>query len=306
MNASRDPDRLIHRFLLEGEEQLQDQVYDAVRGEIEQKRQRAIFGPWRTPIMNRIVGFGLAAAAVVAVVLIGAQLLGSPGSNTGGPGEPTATPEPTATAEPTAEPSTVTKLPSWYSNSEANGAGILAAGSYTTRRFSPGFTFSVPDGWVNPDDSGDYFQLFPDTPANQAEFARSEELAQVTFMGVHPTPWFTCESLENNRGATAADRVAAASANETLAVSDPVDVAIGGLTGMQFDVQRNPDWTGTCPADSELPPGLDPEDERTRGIFLDVPGRGVLVIILYSMSSAEHEAFLAEAMPILESFQFSQ
>ena len=41
MTASRDPDRLIHDFLFEGEEQLQDQVYDAVRAEIEQKRQRA-------------------------------------------------------------------------------------------------------------------------------------------------------------------------------------------------------------------------------------------------------------------------
>ena len=222
--------------------------------------------------------------------------------------QPSSTPNPTLTlaATPSPVPTPATTLPSWYSNSEANGAGILAAGSHTTRRFTPGFTFGVPDGWVNPDDSGDYFQLFPDTPANQAEFARSEGLAQVIFMGVHPTPWFTCGSLENNRGATAADMVAAASANEALAVSGPVDVAIGGLTGMQFDVQRNPDWTGVCPADSELPPGLDPEDERTRGVFLDVPGRGVLVIILYSMSSAEQEAFLAEAMPILESFQFSQ
>ena len=64
MTASRDPDRLIHAFLLEGEEQLQDQVYDAVRAEIEQKRQRAVFGPWRTPTMNKFVTIGLGAAAV--------------------------------------------------------------------------------------------------------------------------------------------------------------------------------------------------------------------------------------------------
>ena len=35
MTSSRDPDRLIHDFLLEGEEQLHDQVYDAVRAAIE-------------------------------------------------------------------------------------------------------------------------------------------------------------------------------------------------------------------------------------------------------------------------------
>jgi hypothetical protein len=100
MSASRDPDRLIHAFLREGEEQLQDQVYDAVRAAIDNKRQRVVFGPWRMPIMNRIVGFGLAAAAVVAAVLIGAQLLGSP--NVGGPGEE---PTPSATPEPTPSPS---------------------------------------------------------------------------------------------------------------------------------------------------------------------------------------------------------
>ena len=66
MTAPRDPDRLIHGFLLEGEEYLQDQVYDEVRAAIEHKRQRAFFGPWRTPIMNKFVGYGLAAVAVVA------------------------------------------------------------------------------------------------------------------------------------------------------------------------------------------------------------------------------------------------
>jgi hypothetical protein len=182
----------------------------------------------------------------------------------------------------------------------------LPAGSHTTLRFLPGFTFRVPEGWVNPADSGNYFALFPNTPANQAEFARSDSLAHVLYMGVHPTPWFTCESLENNRGATAAEMVAAATANKALAVSEPVDVSIGHLTGKQFDVRRNPDWTGTCPGDADLPQGVDPEDERTRGTFLDVPRGGVLVINLYSVSSAEHGAFLAEAMPILQSFQFSQ
>ena len=77
MTASRDPDRLIHEFLLEGEEQLQDQVFDVVRAEIEQKRQRAGFGLWRTPTMNKFLAIGLARAAVVAV-LVGAQLSAHP------------------------------------------------------------------------------------------------------------------------------------------------------------------------------------------------------------------------------------
>jgi hypothetical protein len=312
MTTSPDPDRLIRAFLAEGDEILQDRMYDVVRAEIEQKPQRAHIGPWRISTMSRSLAIGAAALAVLAVVVIGTQLLGSP-ANFGGGGDATPTPEPTATAEPSAElsaaPSPAAAFPTWYppaAVADANGAGILAAGSHETVAFSPGFTLSVPEGWVNAYDEANYFTLFPDTPANQAQFVASDDPAQVVFMGVHPTPWFTCESLEDNRGASAADMVAAASADEVLAVSDAVDVTIGGLTGMQFDVQRNPDWTGTCPGDTELPQGVDPEDERTRAILLDVPGRGVLVLFLYSMSSAEHEAFLAEAMPIVESFLFRQ
>lgn len=259
--------------------------------------------------MNKLVPIGIGVAAVVLVAVIGAPFLLPQTGGVGGPPstQPSATPAPSASPSPTASPSPVTNLPSWYTPSERpTGPGILPAGSHTTQSFSPGFTFSVPEGWVNPSDSSGFFNLFPDTPANQAEFARSEGLAQVIFMAVHPTPWFTCESLENNRGASAAEMVAAASANEVLAVSEPVDVSIGGLTGKQFDVRRNPDWTGTCPGDADFPQGFDPGDERTRGIYLDVPGRGVLTIHLFSNSSAENEAFLAEAMPIVESFQFSQ
>jgi hypothetical protein len=311
MNAPREPDRLIRTFLMEGDEVLQDPIYDEVRAAIERKRQWTFIGPWRAPTMNRFVTFGLGAAAVVVIGLfLGYQLLG-PGNT--GSGGPSATPQPTATAEPTNTPtassSPSARYPTWYppaAVADANGAGILSAGSHRTMVFSPSFSFTVPDGWVNAYDEPGYFTLFPDTPANETEHARSDELAHHVLMGLRNDPWFTCESLEDNQGATAAEIVAAMEANEVLAVSDTAEVAIGGLSGMQFDVRRNPDWTGTCPGDSGLPEGVDPDDERTRGVLLDVPDRGVLAIFVYSVSSAGHEAFFAEAMQIIESFQFSQ
>jgi hypothetical protein len=99
MTASREPDRLIHAFLIEGEETLNDQVYDAVRDEIEHTRQRTVIGPWRIPAVNKIVGFGLAAAALIIAVVVGTQLLGSPSGNLGS--DPTVTATPGPTEEPT-------------------------------------------------------------------------------------------------------------------------------------------------------------------------------------------------------------
>ena len=85
MTTPRDPDGLIHAFLLEGAEQLEDQVYDVIRAEIDQKRQRVVIGPWRVPAMSKLVPIGLGAAAVIAVLFLGSQFIGSPTSNVGGP-----------------------------------------------------------------------------------------------------------------------------------------------------------------------------------------------------------------------------
>jgi hypothetical protein len=81
MTTPRDPDRLIRAFLEEGSERLVDQVYDAVRAEIDTKRQRVVIGPWRMPAVNKLVPIGLGAVAVVAVLVVGGQRFrpGEPG-----------------------------------------------------------------------------------------------------------------------------------------------------------------------------------------------------------------------------------
>ena len=68
-----------------------------------------------------------------------------------------------------------------------------AAGSHSSRGFVPAFTFSVPEGWVNSSDSSNYFELFPDTPTNQAEFARSGGFANSMVMGPNQSPYFVCD-----------------------------------------------------------------------------------------------------------------
>ncbi len=103
MTAHRDPDRLIHGFLMEGQTDLADQVYDVVRTTIEQKRQRAVIGPWRLPDMSKFLAIGVGTAAVVVALIIGTQVLGPPTSS--GVGGPSATPSPSPTATTVPSPS---------------------------------------------------------------------------------------------------------------------------------------------------------------------------------------------------------
>lgn len=232
------------------------------------------------------------------------SILAGCGADVGGAASPAVSPAPSptpaASSSPSAAPSASVVFPSWYTGG-GNGAGILSAGSQTTRSFSPGFTFTVPEGWVNGADEAGFYGLFPDTPANAAEHAATEAMANEIFMGPHGSPYFVCDAWEDNAGATAAEMVTAMVANDALAMSQPIDVTIGGLTGKQFDVQLDPGWTESCPGDPET---LDLGDMRTRGFLLDRPEGGVIVIFMGSLHSAGHEAFVAEAMPIIESFQF--
>jgi hypothetical protein len=307
MTSERDIKRVLDHWFTERPTQVADRVLDQVADRIaRQPQQRAWRVLRRDSHVNTNLKALLAIAAVIVVAVAGFAVLQPPsGSNVGGAVSPPPAASPTSPASPSSAASTSTVFPGWFTEEGGStGVGILPPGSQATKSFRPSFTFSVPEGWVNHSDEDGQYGLFPDTPANQAEFARSGALAQSIYMGPHDSPWFICEPAEDNQGATAAEMVAAAVANDALAVSGQVDVEIGGLTGKQFDVRRNPDWTGTCPGDSGLPEGVDPLDERTRGLLLDVPNRGVYVIFIYSISSAEHDAFLAEAMPIIESFEF--
>ncbi len=223
MTTSRDPDRLIRAFIAEGEETLQDRVYDVVRAEIEQKPQRAGIGPRRMPIMNRMLGFGLAAAAVVATVLIGAQLLGSPNGGVGGPGEPTATPEPTATAVPSAAATPEPPTPEPTVGPLSEGPFVLVReelfGVQTT------VTITAPD----------WHGLGTHTNVQKHGIAGPPKGAELVVYGGDmlvygdPCAW---ESTRPDAPAASLDAlVAALSAQASRDATAPVDVTVGGHPG---------------------------------------------------------------------------
>jgi hypothetical protein len=308
MTHGRDLERLLDSWLADGPTIAADRVIDDVAARIARQPQRPAWRlrPWRFPTMSTPIRLVAVGAALLIAILGGAVLMG------GGSGRPVApiptaapSPSPVASAAPSAAASAGAAFPAWWpATGDRQGAGILTAGSHTTRSFLPPFTFRVPEGWINDHDSADVFAMLPDTPANQAALARSGNPAQSIAMGPHRSPWFVCQSVENNTGDTAAQMVAAATANDALAISGLADVAIGGLTGKRFDVRLNPDWTGTCPPSPDDPPDLNLAESRSRVILLDAANRGVIVIFVGSLTSAEFEPFLAEALPIVESFAF--
>lgn len=137
MTAGRDPDRLIRDFFEEGLTELPDRAYDAVRSEIDHTHQRVVIGPWRLPTMNNFARYGVAAAAVVLVALLGIKFIPLGGVGPGGSTAPSPVP-------------THTPLPS-TSASDLPQSGDLAPGSYyiadKTIPQARRFTFTVPAGW---------------------------------------------------------------------------------------------------------------------------------------------------------------
>ncbi len=230
MTASRDPDRLIHAFLVEGLDELPDPVYDAVRDRIEQTRQRAVIGPWRTPDMRNLLKIGLAAVAVLVVAVVGYQLIR--GSNIGGPG-PTETPQPTATATASAEPS-------------APADGSLPVGSSfvlwdatqggATPNLGIKITVTIPAaGWFGTPGEGVLKKNgsagAPDG-AGLTVFARTNDiLVGLGDVYVYGDPCHWASTTPDSPVTTVDEAIAALSAQPSRDASAPVDVTYDGYAG---------------------------------------------------------------------------
>jgi len=308
MNRSPDVELVLRDYFADDGWTAPDHVLDAIEERSKgQPQQRAWRVLRRDSHVNSYLKPLLAVAAVIVIAVAGIAYLGQPSdSGVGGVASPPPSPSPIAPASPSAAPSAAAAFPEWFTpESGSGGAGILPAGARTTQSFLPGSRFSVPEGWVNDTDTSEFYGLFPDTPSNEAEFARSQGPAQSIFMGIVDTPGLNfCEGVGDTHGSTAAELVESLVADEALVTSEPVDVTIGDLTGTRVDAHLDPDWTGTCTPNPDDPPGTDPKDLRGRYVFLDVPSGGKLLIIVGSLHAADFETFLAEAMPIVESFEF--
>jgi hypothetical protein len=316
MTSDLDIERVLDHWFTEQPTQVADRVFDGVADRIARQPQQPA---WR--VLERDLHVNthlkplLAIAAIVVVAVAGFAILRPSGGGVGGPlaplSSPTAPPTPTpspssvASASPSIDPFSSAEFPDWYPR-PSDGSGILPAGSQTTQAFLAGSTLTVPEGWVNDSDNDQVYTLFPNTSANEDEYDLAGQLAQdVLLVKTVANNMFTiCEATGLFQGATAADVIDWAVTNEAFSTTEPVGVTIGGLSGQQVDIQLDPAWTGSCPLQENDPPTRDYSDARARIIMLDVPGRGPIGIHLGSKYSSGFEAFLADAMPIIESFEF--
>jgi len=301
VTPARDIERVLEHWLDDGIDQMPDRVYFAILDRVERQPQRRAWRvSWRDSRMNTYLKPLLAVAAVIVIAVAGIAVIGRPSdSNVGG----TSTPSPSPSPSVTPPESSGIVFPAWFTE-KGNGLGILAAGGQTSRRFGPDISFTVPEGWVNSQDWAEYYDLFPDTPANEAEYALSNDTAQAIRLANGEDVSAICDQTGGAQGTTAAKMVDALVANEALATSEPVDVTIGGLSGRQIDVQLNPDWTSSCTLDPDDPPTRDSKDVRAWIIALDAPDGSHVVISIDSLYSEAFAPFLDEAMPIVESLQF--
>jgi len=301
MTQHSDIERLLDHWFKEGPDQAPDRVVDIVTDRIERLSQRPA---WHRHSMqfpaNLFAKIAVAAAAVVIVAVVGYNVFPGRSTGVGGPA-PSASPTPSVSP-----PATLSTWPNWFP--ERLGRGILAAGRQTTRLFEPSFTFTVPADWVNSVDGGDSYALFPDTPANAAEYALSRDTASAIYVHILPSrssdEFGVCPWVDPSAGPSATASLAPPTPSQAVIVTDPVAVTIGGLNGTWVDVQLDPSWTGRCTLQPEDPSTRDYKDVRYRIFQLDTLAGGSIEIMIESLYAADSDRFLDEAMPIIQSFQF--
>jgi hypothetical protein len=203
--------------------------------------------------------------------------------------------------------------------------GKLDAGTYGSQYFAPlldpgaawepafgGLTYTVPEGWANSADGPDNFELVPASempPVAETDRRRNIGIFRQPTAMTQDKP--CSDTVLPGVGRTVDDLATWLGTVEGLIATAPTPITIDGHQGKWLDLRRNPTWTKTCAgsgADSLvtfLNPGIAVgEDQRVRLILLDLGGGDVVATGIWTRDQATLDAFIPEAMPVIESFTF--
>jgi hypothetical protein len=175
--------------------------------------------------------------------------------------------------------------------------GPLEEGTYTSQRFEPALTFTVPAGWNNPWDTRGSFDLW--TPGWSGTYLIDQPGLYVVR---DPRPDEGC--VDATVGTSAIEVTTWVSDHPAIAAGAPSPVEVGGLTGYQLDVSIADTWRKSCPDGPGAVWLFDdvylreyPGFATMRLILLDLPGGGSVLIAI-------DEDRLDVAMPVVDSFVF--
>ena len=311
MNDQPDIDRILRNWFGDGPTEMPDRVVVVVADRIGRQPQRRAWRLRRRLTVNPSVKPLITVAAVLVIALAGIAIVGRPsGPSIGGfaSPSPTSLSSPSPSATPTAR-AVASATPPWDAPGTSpcgqfGCGGPQAAGSYVSQALNPAVTYTLMTKWVNLRDWPEFFLLYPDTPANRATAAAGAYPPHILVLPgpITVSPSATCagDSPTDEIAVNSSQFVEFVGARAHLTMSEPIDVTLSGLSGKQIDVAIEPSWTGCIPG-APLGEALTPTD-RVRFIVLDRPAGDSLMIRL--RAPTDFDAFVAEAMPIVETFQF--
>lgn len=178
-------------------------------------------------------------------------------------------------------------------------AGLLEPGTYTSDAFGPTVTIELDKEWAS---SGELPEVGFDLArpdGSQPEFISVVAFDGAVFGSACPDD---AEEVEGEATARAlADHLASVPSLTVVAGPEPIDV--GGIEGLQLDVEVDAPDSCEIPVNFlwVLPEVGDfhlNEGEEARIVALDA-GEDVVVIVIESFPEGDHEALLADAEAIL-------
>jgi hypothetical protein len=202
--------------------------------------------------------------------------------------------------------------------------GILDAGTYKSQyivpRLDPGaawepefgaLTYTVPEGWANSNDSPESYELVPAPEMPPvAETDRRRNIGIFTQPTAMTQDKPCSDKVQPGVGRTVSALSTWLQTVPGLIATAPKSITIDGHPGQWLDLRRDPSWTKTCDGSTEplvtfLNPGIAVgADQRVRLILLDLGGGDVVATGVWTRDQATLDAFIPEAMPVIESFHY--
>ena len=187
----------------------------------------------------------------------------------------------------------------------------MAAGTYTSKAFTPAVTYTVPGGWDNPNDTSDYLDLVPagSQVGGLYLFRDPQPASQDASCPQSPAP-----NIIANSSTTLMNWIRG---RPGLTVSTPTLVTVGGLPGVELDVAIKDGWTNACPFANGIPsvplfvlpgssnPWTMAGTERLRLDLLDRPGGGTVVVDIDAFEGSVIQSLVDAATPIVKSMRFA-